>query len=47
MEIAVFLVLAHSIFGILLCELVLQLHCDNRKAVDEQANIQSQLSSIL
>ena len=47
MEIPVFLILAHSIFGILLCELILQLHCDDRKAVDEQADIQRQFTSIL
>ena len=47
MKISVFLILAHSVFCILLCKLVLQLHCDNREAVDEQANIQSQFSCIL
>ena len=47
MRIAVFLVLADSIFRILLCELVFQLHRDDRKAVDKQANIQRQLSGIL
>ena len=47
MKIPIFLILAHSIFGILLCELVFQLHCDNREAVDKQADIQSQLPSIL
>ena len=47
MKIPIFLILAHSIFGILLCQLVFQLHCDNREAVDKQADIQSQLPSIL
>ena len=47
MEIAVFLVLTDSIFRVLFCELVFQLHSDNREAVDEQADIQSQLPGIL
>ena len=47
MEVPVFLILAHSIFCVLLCELVFQLHRDDRKSVDKQANIQRQLSGIL
>ena len=46
-EISVFLILTHGVFRILLCELVFQLHRDDRKAVDKQADIQSQLPSIL
>ena len=47
MEISVFLVLTYGVFCVLLCELVLQLHCDDWKAVDEQADIQCQLPGIL
>ena len=35
MEVPVFLILAHGVFSILLCELVLQLHRDDRKSVDK------------
>ena len=47
MEVTVLFVLANRILGILLCELVFQLHRDYRKPIDKQTNIQSQLSSIL
>ena len=47
MKISVFLILPHSIFGVLLCELVFQLHRNDRKTVDKQTNVKCQLLSVL
>ena len=46
-RITVVLILLDGVFGILLCELILQFHRDDWKTVDENAEIQSQLSCVL